>query len=239
MEAIRQLGDILTPHCWMCKVDLSDAYHSIPAWEPHRRYSEFRWKGELWEYNCLPFGLADAPRAFTKVLIPVVTFLRGQGLLLLVYLDGWLIVGLTPLDTLHATETVVVLLEMLGFGANRMKSITQPTQVVPFLGMSVDSPSMMLSLHKDKLRHKFRFAIFEWRDSGERANLPGIRLILCLVQYVGSEIFSRPREIIGLSQTSLLSNGVGENSAFSSFVVRTLSTRSLHHMHQQYKLKNK
>ena len=159
METIRQLGDVLTPHSFMCKVDLSDAYHSIPVCTAHQGFLQFRWKEHLWNYTCLPFGLADAPRAFTKVLAPVVKLLRGHGVILLVYLDDWLIIGASPVEAANAAEAVVALLELLGFRVNRKKSILSPRQALPFLGMDVDATWMTLSLPSDKLqklRHECR-----------------------------------------------------------------------------------
>ena len=46
---------------------------------------------QVYQFTCLPFGLATSPREFTKLLRPVVALLRQQGVKLHVYLDDWLI----------------------------------------------------------------------------------------------------------------------------------------------------
>ncbi|KAI8432187.1 hypothetical protein MSG28_004646 [Choristoneura fumiferana] len=46
----------------------------------HRKYLRFMFNDSLYEFNCLPFGLATAPYAFTKLLKPVMEFLREQGI---------------------------------------------------------------------------------------------------------------------------------------------------------------
>ena len=51
------------------------------------------WNGELWEFWSLPFGLASAPLAFTKITKPVVAFLRGKGIILIIYIDDMLLMA--------------------------------------------------------------------------------------------------------------------------------------------------
>ena len=85
MEGIHLLRDLLQPHDWLGKIDLKDAYIVIPIWKNHRKYLRFLWKDTLLEFACLPFGLAVAPRLFTKVMKPVVALLRRAGIPLIIY----------------------------------------------------------------------------------------------------------------------------------------------------------
>ena len=52
-------------------IDLTDAYCSVPMAIEHRKYLRFLWKNTLYQYTCLPNGLAPSPRYFTKLLKPV------------------------------------------------------------------------------------------------------------------------------------------------------------------------
>ena len=83
-DRIHQLGDILTPHTVLCARSTYQT-PTIPVCVAHQKFLQFRWKGQLWNYTCLPFVLADTPRAFTKVLTPVVKLLRGHRVILVVY----------------------------------------------------------------------------------------------------------------------------------------------------------
>lgn len=152
METLRDLPDMLSQGMMLCKMDLRSAYHAIPVDVRDRRYLCFRYPGtgKLWRFTCLPFGLCDAPRAFTKVLTPVVAHLRQLGLRLMSYLDDWLLVDPSRTRLTRLTRQAVQLLESLGFTVNQEKSVLQPTTRLTFLGMQVDSATMTFVWPPDK-----------------------------------------------------------------------------------------
>lgn len=63
----------------MASIDLKDAYLSVTIWEGHQKYLRFVWNSQLYEFQCLPFGLCSSPRVFTKLLKPVLARLCHQG----------------------------------------------------------------------------------------------------------------------------------------------------------------
>ena len=73
MESIYSVRDVLHRGDWMAKLDLLDAYLTVPIFHPHRRFLRFQWRAQAYQFQCLPLGLATAPRVFTKLLRPVVT----------------------------------------------------------------------------------------------------------------------------------------------------------------------
>ena len=92
MEGIHMLWDLLKGD-FMIKLDLKDAYFTVPVWIGYQKYIRFLWKETLWEFACLPFGLASAPRTFTKIMKPVVATLRNLRMRLIIYLDDLLILA--------------------------------------------------------------------------------------------------------------------------------------------------
>jgi len=60
MEGIPSLKDILQHKNYMGKIDLQDAYLTVPVDRKHRNYLKFHWKGKNYRYQSLPFGLATA-----------------------------------------------------------------------------------------------------------------------------------------------------------------------------------
>ena len=43
-------------------------------------FLRFSWGGELYEFQCLCFGLSPAPYIFTKVMKPILSSLRKDGI---------------------------------------------------------------------------------------------------------------------------------------------------------------
>jgi hypothetical protein len=97
MEGINSLQDLIRREDFLVKIDLKDAYVTIPIHEEDNKC--FRicfflgWGGVLYQFPSLVFGLSSAPWLFTKILKPVVTLLRKLGICLIIYLDDILILN--------------------------------------------------------------------------------------------------------------------------------------------------
>ena len=102
MESIRTVKGIIQKGDWMTKLNLKDAYLSIPIYPSHQRFLQFRIWDQLWQFKTLPFGLSSAPCTFTKLLKPVVANMRKLGSRTILYLDDMLI----PLTTNSPTEQI-------------------------------------------------------------------------------------------------------------------------------------
>ena len=97
------------------KIDLKDAYYTVPIHPNHRRYLRFMYQGILYEFGCLPFGLSSAPRAFTKLLKPVVVLIRLLGIHVVIYLDDILLLHPNKDALVNIFHQVCSLLQNLGF----------------------------------------------------------------------------------------------------------------------------
>ena len=146
MEGIHTLKDIIKPQDWMAKVDLKDAYFTVPIHTNQRKYLRFVVKETMYEFNCLPFGLSSAPWVFTKTLKPVAALLREMGVRLIVYIDDILILAETKERVEEHVDALVYLLECLGFIINRKKSVLTPSQVIEYLGLTIDTVALQLKL---------------------------------------------------------------------------------------------
>ena len=146
------IRDLLQTADWMCSIDLKDAYLSISIAQEHRRYLRFTWRGNTYEFTCLPFELCSAPRTFTKLMKPVMAFLRGQGIRTIIYLDDILKMNQSLAALQSQVYQTVSLLEALGFTINWEKSQLVPSQQICFLGFQVDSVKMKLFLPEDKIQ---------------------------------------------------------------------------------------
>ena len=136
----------------IAKLDLKDAYFTVPINQEHQKFLRFVVDQVRYQFTCLPFGLSCAPWAFTKVVKPVAAFLRSLGVRLIVYIDDILIKGKSPDEVRNHVEALITLLEGLGFIVNMEKSVLTPSQRIKFLGLQLDTSSMCLSLPGHKIR---------------------------------------------------------------------------------------
>ena len=152
MKSINMLRDILKQGDYMTKVDLKDAYFMVPVHQNHWHFTRFMWKGRAYQFTCLPFGLSSAPWVFTKITRPIMIVLRSMGLRTIMYIDDILILAESETQAREHTAALIFLLENLGLVVNHPKFQTTPSQVIEFLGFSIDSRSMEIKLPGDKIK---------------------------------------------------------------------------------------
>ena len=124
---------------WTVSIDIRDAYLHVPMLKAVRKYLRFVVNKQVYQFTCLPFGLATSPREFTKLLRPAVALLWQRGVKLHVYWDEWLIHADTPEQAqLHAQMTISVL-QFLGWIINYEKSDLTSSQDFQFIGMQFNT----------------------------------------------------------------------------------------------------
>ena len=113
-----------------------------------QKFLRFRWLKQDFEFTCLPFRLASAPRVFTKVMRTVISHLRERG-----FRCGRPFVneqkprsskGGNPISLKHILET-------LGFLVNYPKSQLRPIQEVEYLRFLISSTCKELQLPRSKV----------------------------------------------------------------------------------------
>ncbi|KAI8499790.1 Phosphatidylinositide phosphatase SAC2 [Branchiostoma belcheri] len=151
METLGVIKNLVRPGDFMAKLDLKDAYFTIPVDADSRRFLTFQWQGRFYQFQCLPFGVATAPRVFTKVLKVPVAILRRRGFRLVVYLDDILVIGRSREACREALWAAIELLSRLGFVPNLEKSVLEPSQRITFLGSGIDTTQMVTFLPESKV----------------------------------------------------------------------------------------
>ena len=150
METLQHAIQSMSPGCFMASVDLKDAYYSIPVCIEDRKYLRFLWKGALYQFTCLPNGLAEAPRKFTKILKVPFAYLRARGHSNSAYIDDSFLNAGTVKSCADTVITTVSLLDGLGFTVHPDKSCFVPTQRITYLGFVLDSVEMRVRLTYEK-----------------------------------------------------------------------------------------
>ena len=152
MEGLATLRDLLRQGDWLVKVDLKDAYFTVPVHPDHQSFLRFVVEGITYQFTCLPFGLACALWVFTKIMKVVMTLLRSWGIRIIIYIDDILIMAESAAEVAQHLEVLIHVLQSLGFIINFEKSVMTPKQELEFLGMMVNTTTLLISLPADKLK---------------------------------------------------------------------------------------
>jgi len=151
MESIKSVKGLIQKGDWLTKLDLKDAYLTVPVHPGYQKYLKFHWQGQQWQFTVLPFGLNSAPYIFTKLMKPVVATLRKLGIRVVLYLDDMLLMANSQDRARDHFQCATYLLTALGFVLNVDKSVSLPEQQIEFLGFILDSNMMTISLPPQKL----------------------------------------------------------------------------------------
>ncbi|KAL0166426.1 hypothetical protein M9458_038270, partial [Cirrhinus mrigala] len=152
MITVKQILAHIQPGDWFISVDLKDAYFHIQIAPRHRRFLRFAFEGRAYQFKVLLFGLALAPRTFTKCINAALSPLRQSGIRILNYLDDWLVIAQSR-DTLENHKCQLLEhLKRLGLTINVQKSKLRPMQNIAFLGMDLDSRSMRARLSQERMQ---------------------------------------------------------------------------------------
>ncbi len=149
---------LLTPNCFLAKVDLGSAYRSVSIHPSCHQATGLKWTFTGHDHptymidSKLPFGSSKAPHIFHRISQSVRRMMARRGLKgLVVYLDDFCIICDTYDECSRALNMLISLLRQLGFQISWSK-VEGPTRMLTFLGITIDTRSMTLSLPKQKLQ---------------------------------------------------------------------------------------
>ena len=161
-EDIRCAMNLVQSDDQLITLDISNGFLHVPVHEEHQTYLGMQWKGRMYMWMVLPFGLSSSPYFFAKTLRPVIQSLRQQGLRVMTYVDDFLLCArLEDID--HHKTLLLDTLTRLGWQINFQKSVLKPQQSIPYLGYIITSsspqgpyvqvsPTRIRKLRKDILR---------------------------------------------------------------------------------------
>ncbi|TRY93130.1 hypothetical protein DNTS_016476 [Danionella cerebrum] len=152
MLTVRCILPCIRPGDWFATIDLKDAYFQVEVVPRHRPFLRFCFQGHAYQYKVLPFGLALSPRTFTKVVRAALAPLRRAGIRILDYLDDWLLIASSRDQLIRHQGKVLSHLNRLGLKVNWEKSHLTPVRVISFLGMELNSESMLARLSVERTR---------------------------------------------------------------------------------------
>ena len=136
---------------YMCKLDLKDTYFLASLKKIQGNL--FASVGlEICTSSFAFAGLGPAARIFTKLLKVSMTILRKINIKIIIYLNDMLFIGHSLEETAMSRDTVIFLLQHLGFVINWKKSVLIPVQEIELLDLTINSVTLELSLNKTKIQ---------------------------------------------------------------------------------------
>jgi hypothetical protein len=118
--------------------DLKSGYHHVDMHPDSWEYLGFQWEDRYYVFTQLPFGLAPACWAFTKITRSVLRWFRTRGVRCMGYIDDALWLHQQQSHLLQEQAHVLGVFHALGLRVNMDKSQLACGQSVTYLGMVLD-----------------------------------------------------------------------------------------------------
>lgn len=203
MESTRAVSAAVRPGDWAISIDLSDAYFHIPLNPVFQPYTRFVWSGRVYQFRALCFGLATAPRVFTRVVSAVAAFCHLRGMFLHTYLDDWLLRSRDLAQVVKQRDFLLRLARDLGFLVNWEKSSLTPSQDFVYIGVRFRTDLGLSLPPPDRVES----ILLQTEELSRLSDVPARRLL----QWLGllnsatdhvpwGRLFMRPMQLFLLSQ---------------------------------------
>ena len=151
MDTLQTALALVFEGCWFLSLDFTDAYYSLAVHRDYRKYLRFQFEGQLYQFTCCPNGLRTGSRLFTKVLkVPLAYLREHKGVTISGYLDDTVLLARSEEEILKAGQEAADLLQDLGYMISEEKSVITPTHVIDYLGFTINSVTMMVTMTEKK-----------------------------------------------------------------------------------------
>ena len=147
---------LIKPGAFLSKIDLSEAYRSVPINPKCYNFTGLHWQFSnsavttfLFDAR-LPFGSAKSCRVFQSLSDAIVRIMWNKGHTVCSYIDDFMVIADTELECESALVCLCNLVQDLGFTINWEK-VALPAQKMTFLGIELDCLKRTMSLPEKKL----------------------------------------------------------------------------------------
>ena len=119
-ETLQTEGRSLFGGCsWGGTFDVSQAFHHVDMDPSAFTYLRFEWACHCYYFCVLPFGLACAPRIFTRIMRTTVASLRWHGCRLMIFNDDLPFAQTSKAAALEQAATMFRMLQEFGWLLNQ------------------------------------------------------------------------------------------------------------------------
>ena len=135
---------------WLSSIDLKDAFFHCPVVDGHRKYLRFCYRGQCYQFTCLPFGYRLSPLTFTRCVKAALGVLMRKGMRLAWFLDDLLVLARSQEQAMCHTLELIEFMAYMGFTINWKKSAPWPARQATYLGLRLDTESMVATLTQER-----------------------------------------------------------------------------------------
>lgn len=151
-EGLDKVHETLEPNDWVITADLKSGYHVVAMHPSSAPYMAFRWNNITYFFSSLPFGLASAPWAFTKITRVLIKRWRTLGIPCQGYLDDFLVSAHQRARLLTVRDQHILPdFERAGFVLGLPKCHLDPAQTATFLGVELDTVAGVFRMSEDRI----------------------------------------------------------------------------------------
>ena len=151
----------------LAKMDVKEAFHNIPIHPDDRPLLAMRWNNKIFIDKCLPFGLRSAPIIFSAIADALQWIMKQKGVKhILHYADDFISVG-RP-GSRECSDNLAIMRDTCGITGTPVEEdkLEGRAQVIPFLGIELDTQKLEIRLPADKLTW-LQQQTREWRGKKE------------------------------------------------------------------------
>ena len=134
MQTLTSILCLVRPDMFMAKLDIKDAYYSIPIHVEDQKLLKFTHRDISYKFTAVPNGYTEGPRKFTKIMKPPLACLRKENIIIADYIDDLITMNDNKASCQESVYRAVEMLDSLGFVIHPTKSKFVPTQSLEFLG---------------------------------------------------------------------------------------------------------
>ena len=145
LEGLAAVREWIKPGYFCVSLDIRDAFLHISVNKRFRKYLRFHWLDQLLEWAVIPFGLTCSPRVLTKVIKPILAFIRRiWGILISIYFDDILIQSRSISECILHCHIVIIVFMCLGWSFKWTKCDLVPKKQFTYLGFNFDTDQMII-----------------------------------------------------------------------------------------------
>ena len=159
MPSIRTVVQMIKKNSKFLSIDLKDTYAHGRVCDLDLPKLQFIFEGQTYMYKVLPNGIAVGPHYFVQMTKAVSSYLRQQGVKIVIYIDDTLLISQSEEKLVQDMHLRLDVLQCCGFTINMEKSHLTPTTEIEFLGFILNSVSM--TIHLTEPKHKRILGLIE------------------------------------------------------------------------------